>query len=88
MEGKRTRRSQKEVIIGKISKIDNSIKAAEEKLEALKSEKNQLSEQLKEIEEAANQENINAVVSKVATAIKKKKITIEEVEAFLSSEKE
>lgn len=88
MEGKRTRRSQKEVIIGKISKIDNSIKAAEEKLEALKSEKNKLSEQLKEIEEAANQESINTVVSKVATAIKKKKITIEEVEAFLSSEKE
>lgn len=88
MEGKRTRRSQKEVIIGKISKIDNSIKAAEEKLESLKSEKNKLSEQLKEIEEAANQESINTVVSKVATAIKKKKITIEEVEAFLSSEKE
>lgn len=87
MEGKRTRRSQKEVIIGKISKIDNSIKAAEEKLEALKSEKNKLNDQLKEIEEAANQENINTVVSKVATAIKKKKITIEEVEAFLSSEK-
>ena len=88
MEGKRTRRSQKEVIIAKISKIDNSIKSAEEKLEALKSDKNKLSEQLKEIEEAANQETINAVVGKVATAIKKKKITIEEVEAFLSSEKE
>lgn len=88
MAGKRVRRSQKEVIIDKITKIDEAIKTTEEKLETLKSEKNKLNDQLKEIEEAANQETINAVVGKIATAIKKKKITIEEVEAFLSSEKE
>lgn len=88
MAGKRVRRSQKEVIIDKITKIDEAIKTTEEKLETLKLEKNKLNDQLKEIEEAANQETINAVVGKIATAIKKKKITIEEVEAFLSSEKE
>lgn len=88
MAGKRARRSQKEIVLDKIAKIDESIKNTEDKLTALKNEKNELNNQLKSIEEAESQETIENITNKVAMAIKKNKITVEELEAFLTSENE
>lgn len=85
MSERRVRRPKKEVVRDKIAKIDIAIKMAENKLVELKEQKTALNNQLKEIEEAESKENIDAIVSKVAMAIKKKKVSIAEVESFLST---
>ena len=83
----RVRRSQKEIIQDKILKIEEDIKNTEDKLTALRTEKDAFEAQLKEIEEAEERANEEAVINKVAQAIKKKKISIDDVEAFLNASK-
>ena len=81
----RIRRSPKEIVLDKIAKINEDIKTTEAKLVSLKTEKEAFEAQLKEIEEAEMRANEEAVINKVAQAIKKKKISIDAVEEFLNT---
>lgn len=80
----RTRRSQKEIIQDKITKIKETIKVTEEKLSALKTERSDLENQLKDIEvDEEIQLRKENELKKICSLIKQKDISFEEIEELL-----
>lgn len=80
----RTRPSQKEIIQDKIAKIKETIKDTEEKLSALKTERSDLENQLKDIEvDEEIQSRKENELKKICSLIKQKDISFEEIEELL-----
>lgn len=84
----RTRPSQKEIIQDKIAKIKETIKNTEEKLSALKLEKKNLENELKDIEAAEIKVRKEAEMKKICALIEERDISFEEIKKLLTETEE
>lgn len=84
----RTRPSQKEIIQDKIAKIKETIKDTEEKLSALKLEKKNLENELKDIEAAEIKVRKEAEMKKICALIEERDISFEEIKKLLTETEE
>lgn len=75
-----TEQSSTEEIISEICKIDDAISAKASELKELKAKKRSLNKLLSEAEERENEEKLDRVVS----LMKKKGISVDDVEAMLN----
>lgn len=84
----RTRPSQKEIIQDKIAKIKETIKNTEEKLSALKLEKKNLENELKDIEATEIKVRKEAEMKKICALIEERDISFEEIKKLLTETEE
>lgn len=84
-DGKRIRRSKKEVIEAGIQQWENKIKTYEKKIENAKSEIESLKKEKSQIEKKEKNDSNAANMKRLEKLIKDKGVSFEEVEAMLTN---
>ena len=82
-KAKRQRRTTKDIFSDKIQKIDQRIKASEEKLAALKEEKNILEQKFAELENEEIQKVKEEERKKLLKFIEKNNITMDDLQSIV-----
>ena len=80
----RIRRSQKEIIQDKITKLEEQITIFEQKISGLKSERADNIALLKEIEDAENRAREEAEKEELFALLKAKNVSLDEIRDFLN----